>query len=199
MTESESLALLREVLSYMKGSCEAFDFNKTCEAGRLAYCIRVIAEGQDSLLDRLNLKGLNFHDGSPDYVKKLDLPFSGLAIVTIGGKTQRYIARLENNLRIQYSPFEKWWTKPVLVEEEKGIDLNREAIVQRVANTRVGVVDSKLTGAFEAIVSKAGLPVTDAKAAPPELIEIMYASVRQIAFETLDTLYGQYGEHLQVH
>lgn len=199
MTESESLALLREVLSYMKGSCEAFDFNKTGEAGRLAYCIRVIAEGQDSLLDRLKLKNLNFHDGSPDYVKRLDLPFSGLAIVTIGGKTQRYIARLENNLRIQYSPFEKWWTKPVIVEEEKGIDLNREAIVQRVANTRVGVVDSKLTGAFESIVSKAPLPDTGGKAASPELIEIMYASVRQIAFETLDTLYGQYGEHLQVH
>lgn len=199
MTESESLALLREVLSYMKGSCEAFDASKTGEAARLAYCIRVISEGQNSLLDKLNLKELKFHDGSPDYPKKLDLPFSGLAIVTIGGKTQRYIPRLENNLRIQFSPFEKWWTKPVLVEEEKGVNMNREAIVQRVANTRVGVVDSKLTGAFEAIVNKAQLPDTGAKAASPELIELMYASVRQIAFEILDTLYGQYGEHLQIH
>lgn len=199
MTESESLALLREVLSYMKGSCEAFDGTKTGEAARLAYCIRAVAEGQNSLLDKLNLKELKFHDGSPDYAKKIDLPFSGLAIVTIGGKTQRYIPRLENNLRIQFSPFEKWWTKPVLVEEEKGVNMNREAIAQSVANTRVGVVDSKLTGAFEAIVNKAPLPDTGAKAASPELIEVLYASVRQIAFEMLDTLYGQYGEHLQIH
>lgn len=199
MTESESLVLLREVLSYMRGSCESFDLNMSGEARRLAYCLRVIAEGQDSLLDRLGLKKLSFHDGSPDYAKKLDLPFSGLAIISIGGKTQRYFPRLDNNLRVQFSPFEKWWTKPVIVDAEKGVDMNREAILRSVSNTKVGVVDSKLTGAFEAIVNKAGLPETDARAASPELMEVMYASVRQIAFEVFDTLYGQYGEHLQIH
>ena len=108
--------------------------------------------------------------------------------------------RLDKTLKkVLASPFEKWWTKPVIVDEENNVNLTRETIVLGVSRAHIGVVDSNSTGAYQAIAQRAKLPEVTVPDVMPKMIELEYASVRQIAFEMLETLFAGYGEHLRVH
>ncbi|MBI5643494.1 MAG: hypothetical protein HY954_08480 [Deltaproteobacteria bacterium] len=200
--DNESINYMREIVKFLEAAGSEYDKGSSGEAIRLANCVRVLvhSDGESrSLLDRMDLMKLAFYDGSPDYDSKLGLPFSGLAIVTLGGKTQKYVPRLDTNLRIQFSPFAKFWTKPVIVDEENNINLNREAIILAVSKSRVGVLASTLTGQYDNIMVKANLPDIEAAHIPAAMLELEYASARQIAFELMVTLNEQCGDLLQLH
>lgn len=185
----------------MEGSASSYDNEFTGEAQRLAVCIRAIAEDTGfsrSLLERLKLKSLLFCDNSPDYDPSIGLPFSGLAVVTIGGPVSRYTPRLGRNPRIKSAmiPFEAWWRKTEIVDEEKGLDLTREGIVIAVSNTQANEVDPSLNDSYNRILLKTGSGWTDEhEATHADMILIEFASVRQIAYELLRSLKDQAPEY----
>lgn len=181
---------LRNVVSFISLASEAFDKGYIGEARRMAACIRVLVEEkpeEPSLLTKLNLKDIVYYDESPDYNPEIGLPMSGLATVTIGGTSHKYVPRLGTNPKfMKRVDFEKWWTKPVVVDEAKNLRLSRKDIIIGVSQSSYGAVDPKLDPAFTALIQgswKADMTPM------PELIEMIYVSVRQIAYELRRTLF----------
>ena len=193
--------LLRGLVRFMEDSASSYDNGFTGEAQRLAVCIRAIAEDtcfSRSLLERLKLKSILFCDNSPDYDPSIGLPFSGLAVVTIGGPVSRYTPRLGRNPRIKSAmvPFEAWWRKTEIVDEEKGLDLTREGIVIAVSNTQANDVDPSLNDSFNKLLLKAAIGwIDEHEAARADMMVIEFASVRQIAYELLKSLREQAPEY----
>lgn len=194
---------LKELIDFLTKSAASFDGGYPGEARRLATVIRIIVNdegGAESLLSRMGVKDkLFFYDESPDYNPKIGLPMSGLAIVTIGKTTHRYVPRLGGSPALQkQAPFDLWWSKKVYVDESKNIGLSRQSILQGVENSPIGSADHNLSGAFAALtggktpdraVDAGELNETDS-----DMISVMFASVRQITHELLISLKAQLPE-----
>ncbi len=203
MNEKDLKGYLRDVVKFMKDSCEAFDLGIPGEAKRLAVCIRILVHDMDqapSLLTRLGRKDIFFYDECPDYRPELNLPFSGLAVVTIGGSKPRYTPRLGLNPRIQMKKvtFTEWWNKTVIADPEKKVKLTRASIVLNVANSVGGPVESRLDEAYDRLTQAyfSG-PVVEIAGGKPYDAQIEFASVRQMAFEVLKSLVEQLPEYFQ--
>ncbi|MBI2412090.1 MAG: hypothetical protein HYV24_02645 [Deltaproteobacteria bacterium] len=200
-TKENLKELMRALVRFMEGASSSYDNEFTGEAQRLAVCIRAVAEDTGfsrSLLERLKLKSLLFCDNSPDYDPSIGLPFSGLAVVTIGGPVSRYTPRLGKNPRIRSAmvPFDEWWRKTEIVDEEKGLDLTREGIVIAVSNTQANDVDPSLNDSYNKILLKTAIGwVDEHEATHADMIMIEFASVRQIAYELLKSLKEQAPEY----
>jgi len=197
MTEQDLKDYLTEILIFMNSSTESFDNKCMGEARRLAACIRILVEDTTqsrSLLGQLGLKNLFFYDDAPDYNPELDLPFSGLAVVTLGGKTHKYAARLDSNVRSKTKKvsLDQWWNKPVIVDKKREMSLSRKDVTLAVGSSNIGEINPKLTGTFEVLLRKEPRSwITDSAAVPLDMIEIEYTSLRQIAFELLNSLEDQ--------
>ncbi len=201
--EKDLKGYLRDVVKFMKDSCDAFDLGVPGEAKRLAVCIRILVHDMDqapSLLTRLGRKDILFYDECPDYRPEVGLPFSGLAVVTIGGPKPRYAPRLGLNPRIQMKKvtFKEWWNKVAVADPEKKVKLTRAAIVLNVANSVGGPVELKLDAAYNRLTQAYfNGPVADITGGTPYDAQIEFASVRQIAFELLRSLVEQLPEFFQ--
>lgn len=197
MTKQELKDYLNEILGFMNSSAASFDNNCVGEARRLAACIRILVEDTGnvrSILSQLGLKTLFFYDDAPDYNHALGLPFSGLAVVTLGGKVHKYAPRLDNNVRSKTKKvtFEQWWHKPAIVDEGNKRSLTREDITLAVASSNIGEINPQITGAFEKLLRKEPQSwISGSTSVPIDMIDIQYASLRQIAFELLNSLEDQ--------
>lgn len=193
---------LHKIVKFMKEAGTSFDGGFMGESRRLANCvITLLMDRPDrpSLLTQMNMKDILFFDDCPDYNPKLDLPFCGLAVPTIGGAKMRYIARLGKNLRVpKRVSLEQWWTKPVIVDNKSAISLTREDIILFCANSNVGAVDSSHTGLYEeAELSPAN--VSPKKDISQGMTDILFPSMRQISFEVKTTLFEHCPHYFEVH
>jgi hypothetical protein len=201
--EKDLKGYLRDLVKFMKESCDAFDLGVPGEAKRLAVCIRILVHDMDqapSLLTRLGSKDILFYDECPVYRPELGLPFSGLAVVTIGGPKPRYTPRLGLNPRIQMKKvtFKEWWNKVVVADPEKKVTLTRATIILNVANSVGGPTESRLDAAYEKLTQAYfNGPVADIEGGTPYDAQIEFASVRQIAFELMRSLVEQLPEFFQ--
>jgi len=201
--EKDLKGYLRDVVKFMKDACDAYDLGVPGEAKRLAVCIRILVHDMDqapSLLTRMGRKDIMFYDECPNYKPELGLPFSGLAVVTIGGPKPRYTPRLGLNPRIQMKKvtFKEWWNKVAVADPEKKVSLTRAAVVLNVANSVGGPVESKLDAAYDKLIQAYfNGPVADIAGGTPYDAQIEFASVRQIAFEILRSLVEQLPEFFQ--
>ncbi|MBI5643493.1 MAG: hypothetical protein HY954_08475 [Deltaproteobacteria bacterium] len=199
--ETDAGELLQDLIHFMEASASSYDNEFLGEAQRLAICIRAIAEDTGvnlSILSRLGLKELFFYDNSPDYNPDLGLPFSGLAVVTIGGPEHRYTPRLGKNPRIKSSKstFDEWWNKLEIIDSENGISLSREGIILAVSNTYAPGTDPELNEEFNRIILNSPIGWVNEKAGVSEsLMSIEFASARQIAYELLLSLKEQVPEY----
>jgi len=193
MEKSQNLeGTLRAIIDFMQNSGISFDSAATGEARRLAVCILTLTEDTKqvpSLLSRMGLKEIPFIDSSPDYDEKLDLPMCGLAIVTLGAKTMNYIPRFDKNPRVKNLSFDLWWNKPVLVNKDENVSMTRRDIVYAVAASNVGTTNPKLHAAFEAISNSVPFGQTTTVSLKADMAQPLLASVRQISFELLGSLY----------
>ncbi len=193
--------LLKDTIQFMAGACKSFDDELTGEGFRLASCIRMLVNDTEkgrSLLSRLGLKGMFFYDICPEYNPGFDLPFSGLAIVVIGGgqSLKKYVARLDDSPHVPQKKvsFDAWWNKPVIVDQKKNISITRKALILSVANTAVGPVNIKLTGQYQRIMEsytidydKEGIYGVE-----PDMVAVEFASARHVAFEILRSIEDQF-------
>lgn len=183
---------LRKIIDFMQNSGVSFDKAANGEARRLAVCILALVEDTKttpSLLARMGLKEIPFLDSSPDYDEKLGLPFSGLTLVTLGAKTMNYIPRFDKNPNIKSLSFELWWNKPVIIDKEKGIEMTRRDIVYAVTASNVGTTNPQLHAAFEEISRNWPFGQATSAGLNSDVVQTLFASVRQISFELLGSLY----------
>lgn len=197
MTEGELKKYLQDLVLFMRQSAESYDEELTGEAPRLAVCIKILVNETKqtrSLLGQLGLKKMFFYDIAPDYNPELALPFSALAIVTIGKAKHRYLPRLEAFGRIEPKrvSFDAWWNKPVIVDPERKLTLTRREIVLAVSNTHAGMANKKLDEAYNNLLRRRS-PVWDAEmtVVDAEMLYVEFASVRHMAFEILRSLEDQ--------
>lgn len=201
MTEKELKEYMRQLFRFMKESAESYDMDQLGEANRIAVCIRTLVQDTrltKSILSRLGLKDLYVYDMSLHYNPEIDLPFSGIAIVTIGKKTNRYVPRLDGFGRIapRKVTFDQWWDQPVIVDKGEDLSLTRGDIILGVSNTYFGGLNAKLNELYNEIYTKRP-NVWDGEVDQigDGMVQIEFASVRHIAFELLVALEEQIPEY----
>lgn len=197
---SELKEHLRSIISFMLSSAKSYDEELHGEARRLSACILTLVYDtaeSESLLGRLGLKNMLIYDESPDFNPKWDLPFSGLAIITLGGKSQRYMPRLDQNIKFlgRKSSLEHWWNKVVIAEPSNNVRLTREDVVLDMAGTNAGVANAQITSAFEELKKKEALNWTSDRPIRADMLQLEAASVRQIAYELLKALCDVFPEY----
>lgn len=201
MTEKELKDYTRQLLQFMKESAESFDMDQMGEANRIAVCIRTLVQDTrltKSILSRLGLKDLYVYDMSLHYNPEIDLPFSGIAIVTIGKKTNRYVPRLDGFGRIapRKVTFAQWWDQTVIVNKGENVNLTRGDIVLGVSNTYFGGLNAKLNEFYNEIYTRRpNVWDGEVEHISEDMISIEFASVRHIAFELLKALEEQIPEY----
>lgn len=186
--------VLRAILDFMQASGVSYDKAANGEARRLAVCILALVEDTSaapSVLGRVGLKEISFLDSSPDYKPELGLPLCGLTLVTLGAKSMNYVPRFDKSPNIKTLSFEKWWNKPVVIDEDKGINMSRKDVAYAVAASNVGVTNPKLHKSFEEISNSFPFGQATTGSLKSDMVQPLFASVRQIAYELLGSLHDR--------
>ncbi len=191
-TRQELESYLKSLLQFMLKSGQAYDMGFEGEAQRLAVAMKAILYDQDgggSLLDRLGLD-LYFYDNCPDYDEKLALPMSGLALYAPSNKDRnKYAPRLGRNpgVTMKKAKFGDWWSKPVIVDDGKGIRLTRKDVINAVSNTDAQGARPVLNEDFNKLIKENPIGWVNEKAGLKKepLLGMEFASARHIAFEVL--------------
>ncbi|MCL4874721.1 hypothetical protein KJ039_11680 [bacterium] len=191
-TRQELEAYLKSLLQFMLKSGQAYDMGFEGEAQRLAVALKAILDdpdGSGSLIEKIGLD-LYFYDNCPDYDEKLALPMSGLALFAPSSKEKnRYVPRLGRNpgIAMNKAKFNEWWSKPVIVDDAKGVRLTRKDIVNAVSNTEAKGARPVLNEDFNKLLKENPIGWVDDKAGLKKepLLGMEFASARHIAFEVL--------------
>lgn len=188
---------LREQVTFLKRSSAIYDEGHPDEAKRLATHIRTLVHDTQfskSLLGLLNLKKLGFVDGG-------DIPLRENLVPTAGLTALHYRdgeAWWEPKFMISDRPppnlrsFENWWTRPVLVDDEK-VGISRREIVLSLVNKDGGAhVDPELERTYARLTRQNSLGWYVIKEGfDKPIFGVEFASVRQITWELLVTLRDQ--------
>lgn len=207
-TEEELKDQLKAQIGFLIKSSDAYDKGLIDEAKRLATAIRILlhdgGRNSTSLLTLLKKKHILFYDTSLDYDPNNLLVTPGLLVMKMGPSGGEYIPPLGNGPPIRYSkgkiPFVRWWNKIVLVDG-RGNKSTRRDLVLTVCDKDGGAhVDARLDEAYYAFSRSNSLGwkyqkdgVEQDFGGRPEL-----ASIRQIAYEVLESLkdeFPEYSEH----
>lgn len=192
-TTEELEEYLKALLHFMVKSTQAYDMGFDGEAQRLAVVVKAIVDDQDGsgpLIKRIGLD-MYFYDNCPDYDADLNLPMSGLALFSPTDKHKtRYVPRLGRNPGIQLNKagFDDWLSKPVIIDDGKGVRLTRKDILYAVANTETKAPSRPaLNSEFNRLIKENPIGWVDEKAAVTKqpLLGMEMASARHIAFEVL--------------
>lgn len=209
-TYPELLKKLRSQVGFMERSAEHFDEGHDDEGEQLAVRARVLLHDtshSDSLLGQLGVKGaLRFTDTSSHSKPETKHLGGGLHVATAtqhaglvawkptadGSWTYTPVLAPEGEHRINPpAPFDQWWRKPFL-QDTSGLSIARSSVVLDVTDKDGGAhVDKALPEAFHRLLSGASLPfqVVSEDGSSSDIPGIVMATMRQIAFELLDTLH----------
>lgn len=200
-TEKELKAYLADLIHFMESSASSYDMGYEGEAQRLSVAIKTIVEGTENSGSLLEMLGIDFYyyDNSPEYNPSLGLPFTGLALYVRKGIWEGFIPRLGANpgVKTRKASFEEWWNKTVIVEPEMGLSLTRKDIIYSVSNTEgVLLTDPKLNQTFNELILRHPIGwVDEKKGVQRELLQVEFASVRQMAYELLKALQEESPEY----
>lgn len=197
-TRSDLLELLAENQAFLRRSSEAFDEGFESEAKRLAVVLRLLLHDTSrshSLLYQLGIKDrLDFLDTRGTLDSKNQLPTLGLVTVRFSsapsGLVIDYAAPLAMGRTEGKTPlgFDPWWHEPVM---EVDGTWSRRQLVLTLANQEGGAhVDSSLNDRYDALARRnaTGWDVTNSTSQTFVNGNVVGVSVRQIAFEVLETL-----------
>jgi hypothetical protein len=215
-THAELLAQLDDQIYFIDSAAQRFDDGKAIEAKLLAVHIRVLLHQTDSshaLINQLKLQDeLTWVDtaGVPDPRNLISTP--GLTMVMMTAEpegTAKHVPKLGNFApapmrtrdgqmieRGSRIPFDEWWTNPV-IKDADGAEYTRKQLILALANQEGGAhVDRQVKAAYAALVdsNSLGWVVSGGTATAPEPLEgnVVLTSVRQIAWEVLESLRQQH-------
>jgi SEC-C motif len=207
---SELLTKLRSQVGFLERSSALFDEGNEDEGERLALGARVLLHDTDhshSLLGQLRVKtalsytdtsihnererrhlGGNLH--SETITKHAGLV--GFQTTATGSWTYAPVLRPEGEGRVNPpAAFDQWWRKPFL-KDTSDRPITRRSVVLDVANKDGGAhVAKAIPEAFRLLTSGESLPfqVGSEDGSSADIPGIVMATMRQIAFELLDTLH----------
>jgi hypothetical protein len=207
---SELLTKLRSQIGFLERSSELFDEGNEDEGERLALGARVLLHDTDhshSLLGQLGVKtALGYTDTSIHNERETRHLGGGLHSATItkhaglvglqttatGSWTYAPVLMPEKEGRINPpAAFDQWWRKPFL-KDTSDRPVTRRSVVLDVANKDGGAhVAKAIPEAFRLLISGESLPfqVGSEDGSSSNIPGIVMATMRQIAFELLDTLH----------
>jgi len=206
---SELLTKLRSQVGFLERSSASFDAGNEDEGEQLAGRARLLLHDTNhshSLLGQLGVKGaLGYTDTSIHKDRETKHLGGGLHVATVtahaglvGWRTTEsgawiYSAGLEpEGDRINPpAAFDHWWRKPFL-KDKGGQPITRSSVVLNVANKDGGMhIDPVLPEAFRSLTSGAALSFQNVSedGSSADIHGFVMATIRQIAFELLDTLH----------
>lgn len=203
ITNDELEVHLKEQLSFLELSSDAFDNGHDGEAKRLAVTIRVLVHDTNasrSLLGQLGrLQSQKFVDTAFPQVPGTFGTYSGLLSISTAGATAKYTPHLDHTLSTtQKIPFTEWWEKqPVFIDGSKR-KISRKDLVLTAANQDGGAhIDPALNETYAELAKKNSLEwfsgAIDESLSPIPAPE--RAAIRQIAHEILKTLKPGYAKN----
>jgi len=188
---------LREQISFLQASANAYDNGFKGEAKRMAVVIRVLLHDTSkstSLMTLLCVKKIDFLDSSYDYRPDNLVSFAGLVMIRKFPGGAEYVPRCKLPPKpvgepMRLIPFEDWWGKVVVVDQRKN-KFTRLDLVLALSNKEGGAhVDPKLGAEYAALTrdNTMGWCYWD-KSVKGDIVPVELASVRQIAHEVLFSL-----------
>jgi hypothetical protein len=187
---------LADQLDFLRASSAAYDAGNEREAKRLAATIRLLVydtNGSQSLLSQLGLKTLAFIDAGAIPDPKNLLTTAGLTVMEVNANGARHVpafsAGAPSTQRPRSVPFVEWWTRAVLVDNER-VGISRRDLIVAMANTDGGAhVDPSIDRTYARLSrqNSAGWVYRGPGGERP-ILGIEFASVRQIGWEVEETL-----------
>lgn len=205
---SELLTKLRSQVGFLERSSASFDAGNEDEGEQLAHRARLLLHDTDhshSLLGQLGVKtALGYTDTSIHHERETKHLGGGLHVATVTAHAGLVGWRTTESGSWIYAPglapegdrinppvaFDQWWRKPFL-KDTSGGPITRRSVVRDVANKDGGShVDPVIPEAFRLLASGASLPfqVGSGDGSSSDIRGFVMATIRQIAFELLDTL-----------
>lgn len=195
---------LKEQISFLQASADAYDAGSKGEAKRLSVVIRVLVHDtttSKSLLNLLGIKSINFLDTSYDYDPRNLLSFAGLVMIRKSPGGAEFVPRCKlppkpKGEPIKFVPFDDWWNKVVVVDNQKN-KFKRSDLVLSLSNKMGGAhVDPKLDAAYAALTrdNTLGWRYWDGNE-EGDIVPVELASVRQITHEVLLSLKNAFPQH----
>ena len=195
---------LKEQISFLQASADAYDSGFKGEAKHLAVVIRVLlhdTSNSKSLMSLLGIKTMNFLDTSYDYDPRNLVSFAGLVMIRKfpGGAELVPRCKLPPKPRgepMKFVPFDDWWNKVVVVDNQNN-KFKRCNLVLTLTNKMGGAhVDPKLDGRYVALTrnNTLGWRYWDGNE-KGDIVPVELASVRQIAHEVLLSLKNAFPQY----
>lgn len=197
-SRAELLELLGENREFLERSARAFDEGYEAEAKRLAVVLRVLLHDthqSHSLLRQLGVKDqLTFLDSAEPINPRNLVPTPGLVLMrmtaTVQGGKGDYVAPLgmDRHFGVRHVHFAGWWNDPVMKVDGTW---SRKELVLALSNQEGGAhVDPSLNQRYDSLARHNGLGhrMGAPDSTEPFVGNVVAIAVRQIAYETLDTL-----------
>jgi hypothetical protein len=195
---------LRRQIKFIKNSCDLYDQGHIEEALRIAVSLRVLfhdTKRSVSLLEHLNSKSISLLSTAAPFVEEPAFPNLYLVDLMVNVNRVDDIRchcgpLLDEAMRKDEIAFETWWQKELVIEHKQPPSVfTRRDLVLAAANKDGGAhVDEKLDPMYEAICRGSGIEIEFVFQPqwkhPPVTLpfeNIHYASLRQIAYETLNS------------
>ena len=200
-TSDELRQHLKDQINFINKSSREFDNGDISEAKRIATHIRVLVHDTKNSASILKILGekeiiLYLDSSLPNRPNNL-ISYTGLVYLNMVNDNKGFSAKyrpLLNSRPGNWLSFDHWWNG-IIITDQAGNSFSRKNLILHVADTDGGAhVDSKLCSDYFAlsrgnsvgfsIVEKSGNEVVQDN--PIKSIE--FASVRQIAFELVESL-----------
>ncbi len=185
---------LRDHVSFLKASSDAFDTGNTGEAKRIAVSLRVMfhdTKNSHSLLGLLNKLSGSFISTALPFDPGNLSTHGGLIMTAMWGAATTYYAPLDDCITYRWLGFDDWWNEVVFLDDKRET-LTRRDLVLTVANQDGGAhVDPALSEKYARlsrhnslgwVLAPGDLPIPNAER----------AAIRQISHEVLKTLDPSY-------
>lgn len=196
MARSRDDLVLRlwEQIHFLENSSAAYDNGHEAEARRLAVALRILlidTRTSTSIFSQLNvLSRLQMLDTAEPINPRNLAPTLGLVMLQASADKGAYIPRLDQSPEdVRLQPLSSWLTQPVC---KKGSESwSRERLITWVANQDGGAhVDPDLDAELEELSrrNKMGWEFGDKDGVRPFTGDFVLASVRQIAYEVVNTV-----------
>lgn len=196
ITQAQLAKHLSEQIGFLQSSAKAYDLGNEAEAKRMAVTLRVLLHDtkvSSSLLGQMHLKKrVQFVSTAQKYSPTNLLSQQCLLMLSFVGDTARYVPLFENGNRYRFLSFPDWSGEIVLSDQHKRL-FRRKQVLKLLANQDGGAhVDPELDDTFAVMKTNnlTGWVVTRADGTTtPFGNDAVYATMRQMTFEVLQSLY----------
>lgn len=188
---------LKEQVSFMISSCQAYDRGAIAEAKRLSVTVRMLVHdtsSSTSLLGQLDSKvTASFYNTAPKETPRSICGYFGLIGLAMRPNIAGVFApRLDNLQKVAKPymvPFAEWWDT-VVIRDEEGKTFSRKEIILNIANKDGGAhVDPRLNKAYSMLSNGQTVGWQGVQGGKIENVRfIELATARQIAHEVLGSL-----------